>query len=133
MKNKWFFRLKTVLMAAIVLIGIFLLSGSYLLNKLFDDMCGNEIAQKLASPNGDKVAFIFQRDCGATTGISYQLSLIDADEKLPNKSGNTFVSDKEFQIKWINNKKLLVNYKKSSKTYEMDKSVDWNKIQYVGR
>jgi hypothetical protein len=96
-------------------------------------MCGNEIVQKLASPNGDKVAYIFQRDCGATTGASYQLSLIDVDEKLPNRSGNTFVSDKEFQIKWINNKKLRVNYKKSSKTYEMDKSVNWTKIKYVGK
>ncbi|MFS0671376.1 DUF5412 family protein [Peribacillus frigoritolerans] len=131
MKSKWLYKLKPLLITTIVLIGIYLV-GSYI-RKLFGNMCGNEIVQKSASPSGDKVAYIFQRDCGATTEASYQLSLIDADEELPNKSGNTFVSDNDFQIKWINNKKLRVNYKNSSETYEMDKRVDWTKIEYVGK
>ncbi|KRF58841.1 hypothetical protein ASG99_27280 [Bacillus sp. Soil768D1] len=132
MKNKWLYKLKPLLITTIVLIGIYF-GGSYILDKLFGDMCGNEIVQKLASPSGDKVAYIFQRDCGATIEASYQLSLIDSEEELPNKSGNTFVSDNEFQVKWINNKKLRVNYKNSSETYEMDKRVDWTKIEYVGK
>ncbi|MEH7109710.1 MULTISPECIES: DUF5412 family protein [Bacillaceae] len=131
MNKKWFKKLKPLLITVIVIIGLFF-TGSYILDKLFGDMCGNEIVQKLQSPNGDKVAYIFQRDCGATTGISYQLSLLDSDEEFPNKSGNTFVSDDQFEIKWITNDKLRVNYKKSSETYEMDKSVDWTKIEYIG-
>jgi len=131
MKNQWFKILKPLLITAIVLIGLYF-AGGYILDKLFGDICGNEIVQKLPSPNGDKVAYIFQRDCGATTGTSYQLSLLDSDEELPNKSGNTFVSDDQFQIKWITNDQLRVNYKKSSETYEMDKNVDWTKIEYIG-
>ncbi|AGK54123.1 DUF5412 family protein [Bacillus sp. 1NLA3E] len=131
MKNKWLKRIKPLLITVIILIILFIV-GNYTLDKLFGDMCGNDIVQKVISPNGKKVAYIFQRNCGATTGISYQLTLIDADEKLPNKSGNTFVSDKKFKVKWINDKKLRVNYKKSSETNEMDKSVNWIKIEYAG-
>ena len=131
MKNKWLNKLKPLLITAIVLIGLYF-AGSYLLDKLFGDMCGNDIVQKSPSPDGDKVAYIFQRDCGATTGTSYQLSLLETDDELANIGGNTFVSDNQFQIKWITNDKLRVNYEKSSKTYEMDKSVDWTKIEYIG-
>ncbi|OCA92599.1 hypothetical protein [Pseudobacillus wudalianchiensis] len=131
MKNKWFKKLKPLLITAVVLIGLYF-AGNYVLNTLFGDMCGNKIVQKLPSPNGDKVAYIFQRDCGATTGTSYQLSILNSDEELPNKSGNAFVSDNQFQIKWITNDKLRVNYNKSSETYEMDKSVGWTKIEYIG-
>ena len=132
MKNKLLNKLKPLLITAIVIIVLYF-AGSYLLDKLFGDMCGNEIVQKLPSPNGDKVAYIFQRDCGATTGTSYQLSLLDSDEEFPNKGGNTFVSDNQFQINWVTNDKLRVNYMKSSETYEMVKSVDWTKIEYIGK
>ncbi len=131
MNNKWYKKFKPLLITVLVLIGLYF-GGSYILDKLFGDMCGNEIVQKLPSPNGDKVAYIFQRGCGATTGSSYQLSLFDSDEEFPNKSGNTFVSDDQFQIKWITNDELQVNYKKSSETYEMDKNVNWTKIEYIG-
>lgn len=133
MKNKWIKKVaKVILITVAILIGLYL-AGSYALNKLFDDMCGNEISQKITSPNGDKVAYIFQRDCGATTGTSYQLSLIDSDDKLPNESGNTFVSDSDFRVKWINNKKLRVSYNKSSETFEMDRNVNWTEIEYIGK
>ncbi len=121
-----------ILMTAIVLTA-FYFAGTYTLVKLFGDICGNEIVHKKTSPKGDKVAYIFQRDCGATTGISYQLSLIDVDEKLHNKSGNAFVSDDEFQVKWVNNKILRVYYNESVETYEMDKRVGWTKIEYIGK
>lgn len=131
MKYKWFKKLTPLWLTAIVLICLYF-AGGYILDKLFGDICGNEIVQKLPSPNGDKVAYIFQRDCGATTGTSYQLSLLDSDEELPNESGNTFVSNKQFQIKWMTNGKLRVNYKKSSETHEMNKIVNWTKIEYIG-
>lgn len=115
-----------------VVITVLSLAGYFTLDYLFGDMCGNEITHKEVSPKGDKVAYIFQRDCGATTGYSYHLSIIDSDRKLPNKSGNTFVSDDSFQINWINNKKIQVNYLKSTKTYEMDQHVDGTKIIYRG-
>ncbi|UPM54844.1 hypothetical protein [Gottfriedia acidiceleris] len=110
-------------------ITVLALAGYYTLDFLFRDMCGNEITQKELSPKGDKVAYIFERNCGATTGYSYHL--MDSDQKLTNKSGNTFVSDDFFKISWINNKKIQVNYPKSTETYEMDRHVNGTKIVYV--
>jgi hypothetical protein len=43
------------------------------------DMCGNEVLARVASPGGGYQAVIFERDCGATTGFSTQVSVLPAD------------------------------------------------------
>ena len=52
------------------------------------------------SPNGRYTAYTFTRDCGATTSVSYQLSILKKDKELKNKGGNTFVSKQEFDVEW---------------------------------
>ncbi|PGY07107.1 hypothetical protein COE25_25200 [Bacillus sp. AFS031507] len=125
-------KVKSILITLIVILLIFMV-GKYVLNTLFGDMCGNDIVQKVPSPNGEKVAYIFTRDCGATTSSSPQLSILNKDENLPNKSGNTFRSNKEFSIGWLSKMKLRVIYDKNSETYEMDESVNGIEIDYVGK
>lgn len=71
-------------------------------------MCGNEIIRAVPSPNGEKVAYLINRDCGATTDVSSPLSIMDKGDELPNKSGNTFVSDGEFMIERVNEKNLRI-------------------------
>jgi hypothetical protein len=51
-------------------------------------MCGNEELQSLVGPDGRHRAVAFQRDCGATTGFSRQLSVLPAAAALPNEGGN---------------------------------------------
>ncbi|MEH7743503.1 hypothetical protein V7659_00355 [Neobacillus drentensis] len=128
MKNK----LKPILITIITILAVFM-TGKYVLDTLFGDMCGNDIVQNVPSPNGKKVAYIFTRDCGATTGFSPQLSILDKDDKFPNKSGNTFRSDEKFTIGWIDEKKLQVFYDKKSETYKMDRSVNGVRVEYVGK
>jgi hypothetical protein len=101
MKNK----VKPLMITIITILAVFM-AGKYVLNTFFGDMCGNENVQKVPSPNGEKVAYIFTRDCGATTSPSPKLSILNKDENLPNKSGNTFKSDNEFSIGWLSNIKL---------------------------
>lgn len=62
-----------------------------------------------------------------------QLSILNKGENLPNESGNTFRSDKEFSIRWLSNMKLQVIYEKNSETYEMDRSVNGIGIEYAGK
>lgn len=109
------------------------MAGKYLLDFLFEDMCGNDIKQKIPSPNGKNVAYLFERSCGATTGFSPQLSILDKDADFQNKPGNTFRSDKDFSIEWIDEKNLKVIYDKSSETSEMDKKVNVVRVKYVGK
>src|SRR6266550_3254126 len=55
--------------------------------------CGNELLKEVASPNGRMKAVVFQRDCGATTGFSTQVSVFRRDQRLPNEGGNLFAAD----------------------------------------
>ncbi|WP_066061404.1 hypothetical protein [Neobacillus soli] len=128
MRNK----LKPILITIIVIIAVYF-AGKYALDTLFGDMCGNDIKQKVLSPNGENVAYIFERNCGATTGLSPQLSILNKGEKFQNESGNTFRTDKEFSVEWLNDKNLNVIYDKTSENYEMDKKVNGIKIHYISK
>jgi len=71
------------------IIGIpILIFGSFYF--LLPDSCGNQVISKSLSPNDELVAYVFERNCGATTDYSYQLSILDSDGKLKNNRGNTF-------------------------------------------
>jgi len=43
-----------------------------------DDLCGNKVLARVSTPAGQHVAVVFERDCGATTGFSTQVSILDA-------------------------------------------------------
>ncbi|MGG3801947.1 DUF5412 family protein [Metabacillus fastidiosus] len=127
-----FKKLKPILITLIVII-FMIVVGNFILNTLFGDMCGNDIKQKVSSPNGENVAYIFERSCGATTGFSPQLSILDKDDKFKNKSGNTFRTNRDFSIEWLDNKQLKVIYHKSSETYKMEKESNGIQIEYVSK
>ena len=55
--------------------------------------CGNEVLTQIVSPNGSYKAVVFQRDCGATTGFSTQVSIVNKHSELGNSTGNVFVAD----------------------------------------
>jgi hypothetical protein len=78
------------------------------------------------------VAYIFERNCGATTGLSPQLSILNKGDTFQNESGNTFRTDKEFSVEWLSDKNLKVINDKSSEIYEMDNKVNGIVIEYVG-
>src|SRR5215510_5330484 len=55
--------------------------------------CGNKILRTLYSPAKRLKTVVFQRECGATTGFSTQISIISANSDLPDEAGNVFVAD----------------------------------------
>lgn len=69
----------------LAIVGLFLYTTS--------DMCGNEVYSEMLSPDGKHKVVVFQRDCGATTGFSTQISIIDSDDDLKNESGNIYIID----------------------------------------
>jgi hypothetical protein len=56
------------------------------------NLCRNSIVTALVSPDGERKAVMFQRDCGATTGFSTHVSVLKVGE-FPKGGGNAFVSD----------------------------------------
>ncbi|CAM4094197.1 hypothetical protein [Lederbergia lenta] len=131
MKRRWKNRLLLIIITLFVL-GAILTSGKFGLDLLLGGMCGNKIIEQSNSKNERKTAYIFRRDCGAMTGYSYLLSILNQNKQLKNKSGNTFVSDEEFSIEWQNDKSLKVYYNNRVNAYEMDKRVSGVKVEYIG-
>jgi hypothetical protein len=45
---------------------------------------------RVPSPNGNRQAIVFERNCGAASGFVYHVSIVDGDVDVPSGVGNTF-------------------------------------------
>ena len=99
------------------------------------DACENEVVTRLEAPDGKHDAVLFQRDCGATTGFSTQISILAAGE-VPDWGGNVFIADDGrrkvalgswqgpwAQMRWQSANALVVRYAERSRIFEQDQSV----------
>lgn len=84
--------------------------------------CGNDVLAEVPSPDGVHRAVVFQRDCGATTGFSTQVSVLETTERLKG-SGNVFIADTDhgrapagpgggpaIEVRWLAPDTLRVHY-----------------------
>ena len=126
----------------IPLIITFVLSAGLLFGFDFD-ACRNEELQIITSPDRKRKAVVFQRDCGATTGFSTQVSLLNANDKLPNETGNAFIADTdngkapegpgggpEVKLQWAGERELIVKYDKRARVFRSEPSVEGVTIRY---
>jgi hypothetical protein len=104
--------------------------------------CANTVVSRKSSPDGQHEAVMFQRDCGATTGFSTQISILDAGEQL-SESGNTFRADDGqgaarvgdwggtwVEMNWLSSEHLLIRYATKSRLFEQDEDVSGVRITY---
>ena len=117
--------LKTTLgcLATFAVVGALLFIGC---NKLIEDTCSNDVLRTVPSPDGRIKAIVFERDCGATTGFSEQVSLMAAGASVPNKSGDTFVADSDHgeapngpqvEAVWADNEHLLIRHHPKARVF----------------
>jgi hypothetical protein len=97
---------------------------------LFFEMCGNEIYKEYLSPNGSLKAVVFQRDCGATTGFSTQISIIKRNAMVANKAGNVFISDGHPRdtspiVTWLSDSELEISKNGAVPVYKLKKAWGW--------
>lgn len=99
------------------------------------DICGNHLHKEYSSPEKSYKAVIFQRDCGATTGFSTQISIISAEQELGNAKGNIYIIDGHPDdvaptIKWLSESTLLISRPLNGTEYKSKTSWGWfNKIK----
>jgi hypothetical protein len=85
---------------------------------------------------------MFQRDCGATTGFSTQVSLV-ADGEQANGSGNAFRADDDHgaatagewggpwaEARWLAADHLLIRYAPKSRIFHQAGQIDGVRITY---
>lgn len=133
---------KKIIIRTLVIIGVFIGAAFIGLNSLMEGMCKNDILEQIPSPNKKLEAIIFQRDCGATTGFSTQVSIINSSRNLPKGGGNVFVADTdhgkapsgqggpEVHAKWQNDKSLIIKYHKDARTFKTASMVKGINISY---
>lgn len=105
------------------------------------DGCQNTVLASFASPNGRSSAVIFQRDCGATTGFSTQISVVRGDTQ-PSGAGNAYVADDNHgaaeasnggpwaEARWIDASHLLVRYDAQSRIFKQEPEIAGVQITY---
>lgn len=106
------------------------------------DVCQNQIISETASPDGQNSAILFQRDCGATSGFTTQISILPPGER-PERSGNVFVADDNHgeaqagswggpwaSMKWLDSNHLQVTYAKGSRVFDQTENVRGVTVSY---
>src|SRR6516225_7997674 len=72
--------------------------------------CRNVTTSEAISPNGQLKALTFRRLCPEEHSITTHVSILRANEDLPDGNGNVFAYDQEIAIRvaWLDDKKLAV-------------------------
>ncbi|HEX9787370.1 MAG TPA: hypothetical protein VGB09_05050 [Candidatus Binatia bacterium] len=115
-----------------------------ILNRVFENMCRNQILAESVSPDGSKKFVVFQRSCGATTGFSTQASLLSVDATLPDeKPGNVFAADTdhgvapsgagggpELRSHWAAPNHLVIQHHVAARVFKAEKRLKDTEIKY---
>jgi len=106
------------------------------------DVCTSTLVTSVVAPDGQHKAELFQRDCGATTGFSTQISITATSEKLSG-GGNTFQADDDHgaaqagawggpwaEINWLSADHLLVKYAAKSRVFKRVTDVNGVRVTF---
>jgi hypothetical protein len=104
--------------------------------------CGNDIIRRIVAPGGQHSVVIFQRDCGATTGFSTQVSILGPRDRLEG-AGNAYRADDDHgaaaagswggpwvEAQWIAPNQLLIRIAAKSRMFAQNTSVSGVRITY---
>ncbi len=94
--------------------------------------CGNEVVSTIESPRGSHVAVIFNRNCGATTGLNTQLSVLAKGDAVPKEAGNAFIADGflALRVRWASESELVVAGVQGAKIFKQQKLANGVAVSY---
>jgi len=105
--------------------------------------CENEILTELPSPDGRLIAVVFERDCGATTDFSTQVSVLPKASRLPDQGGNVFVADTnhgavppgpgggpEVEVIWSDRATLMIRHRSEARVFKSERRVKGVTVVY---
>lgn len=106
------------------------------------DACRDRAVVTELAPGGSQRAVLFQRDCGATSGFSSQVSVTAVDATVSGL-GNAFVADTDYgrakaagwggpwlELRWISPQRLLIRYDKAARVFTRQDDVPGVKVDY---
>lgn len=104
--------------------------------------CGNTILSEVTSPGAELEAVVFDRDCGATTKSSIQVSVLPAGDPLrASKPGNLFVAETDrnavspggsmARVEWVARNRLRVIHDSRLRIVKAVRSIAAVRIEYL--
>ena len=106
-------------------------------------LCNNDIVSEIKSPSGKYRVVIFERDCGATTGFSTQISLLQSFRGDPWGGGNVFIADDndgavplgakgvmDVRVQWQSDSALKIIYPSKAQIFKQESKVSGISIYY---
>ncbi|MGV1682500.1 hypothetical protein [Sphingopyxis sp. NJF-3] len=124
-----------MLRIGILSVGLMAVSGC-------SDGCANSRISRADSPDGLYSAVMFQRDCGATTTFSTQISVVKRGA-MPSGIGNIFRADDDHgaattgewggpwaEMRWLAPDHLLIRYAAKSRLFAQAGKLSGVKISY---
>ena len=94
------------------------------------------------SPDGRHEAVLFERNAGATTGFSTQISIVAADER-PAGGGNAFIADDDngrakaagwggpyASMAWLGTQQLEISYDRDARLFRNEQRVEGVQVTY---
>lgn len=141
--------LKTVAWASAIILciaGVLFGAFVWLLSGMADGLCGNSLLAETPSPKGNLRAVVFERNCGATTGFSTQVSVVELGNNLPNEGGNLFVvttghgkapsgpgGGPDVRVTWLSPTVLRIEYHPLAEVVRAETSFGSVRVEYAPR
>jgi hypothetical protein len=105
---------------------------------LLSGCCVNETPSEHLSPDGKWKYVTFNRNCGATTGDNFQVSVLSASAQLPAEAGNTFIADDDHgatrfvaELEWLAPHTLQITYCSKARVFKKESRVGSLDVRYV--
>lgn len=106
------------------------------------DFCANEIVQTVPAPDGKMAAVLFERNCGATSDFTTQVSIVRRGEA-PDGRGNIYIADADddpatrgqwggpwAELRWAAPDRLHIGYVRHSRIFHQERRRGGVEISY---
>lgn len=107
----------SIVLGGLLLLALVLVIGGcgLLLWFMGNFFCGNDLMQEVYSPNGENRIVVFERNCGATTGWSSQISVLSSRTSLRGQTGNIFFAPGHpdwfsFKVTWEDDSHIVIEH-----------------------
>jgi hypothetical protein len=90
-----------------------------------------KIIDEIPSPDGENIAYVFEKDSGATSWFVYRMTILKKGQNLGKSNGNTFIANKQFQVRWESDDTVIVDVSEDSEIYKQEKQINNIFIKYV--
>jgi hypothetical protein len=95
--------------------------------------CENAPIIDIPSPDKRLAAWVFVRDCGATTAKAVHVSVRPASAGLPRDPGNTLIIEQEATVvaEWVSPTQLLISYEPLGEIFKKESHVGEVAVSYL--